>query len=212
MKPATLLTLGAAALIAGAIVPSSPAHAAGNVQQTIQNCETCHGDGGASKHPEIPIIGGMSDYYLEGEIKIYQKKLRPCPAVEYPGGPHKGEKASMCDLVKDLSEGEVQQIATYFADKPFVPADQKFDQALAAKGKKVHEQACSKCHSEGGSLAFDDASILAGQWRKYLEQTFAEIRDGKRWIPEKMKPKMKELSDADVKALVEYYVSEGSKK
>lgn len=206
MNRATTLVVGAA-LVAGFFMLSGPVQAAG-VQDKINQCESCHGKDGASKHEDIPIIGGMSDYYLEGEFTAYQKELRPCPDVKYPEGPNKGQTTNMCKIAKDLSEDEAKQIAAYFADKPWVPAKQDFDAALAKKGQSYHEEHCSKCHSEGGSLAFDDASILAGQWRNYLEESFKEFRSGKRWMPEKMEPKMKELSDADVKALIEFYVSE----
>ena len=91
---------------------------------------------------------------------------------------------------------------------PFVAAKQDFDAALAEQGKSVHDSECSRCHSDGGGNAEDEASILAGQWMGYLEQAFAEYASGKREQPDKMKEKMDALSGDDVKALINYYASQ----
>lgn len=184
----------------------------GDIQEIIDECATCHGDKGASKDKAFPIIGGMSAFYLEEQLRAYRDEARPCDKTEYPSGPHKGETTDMCKEAKELTEEQMRQVAEYFAEQPFVPADQEYDAELAAQGAKIHERQCSKCHSEGGSLAFDDAGILAGQWRPYLEETFEAYRAGKRWQPEKMAPEIEKLADSDIKALIEYYVSQGEKR
>lgn len=189
-------------------VAASAAPAAEEVSKIIDDCESCHGDGGASKHEEMPVIGGMSAFYLEEQLIAYQEERRPCAEVEYPAGPEKGEMGDMCEEVEGLTEDQIKEIASYFADKPFVVPEQEHDPELAKKGEEVHNAKCRKCHTEGGGLAFDDAGILAGQWRPYLEQAFEEYRNGERWQPEKMKPKMDDLSDGDAEALIEYYVSQ----
>jgi sulfide dehydrogenase cytochrome subunit len=78
---------------------------------------------------------------------------------------------------------------------------------LAKKGKDVHDMYCEECHSEGGSVAADDAGILAGQWIPYLKQAFADYSSAKRPIPKKMKVKMDELKKTDIDALINYYGS-----
>lgn len=181
---------------------------AADTESEIRGCESCHGDGGASVHAPIPVIGGMSAFYLEEQMLAYQEGRRPCDEVEYPEGPRKGEAGNMCEEAAGLTPQQITEMADYFSQKPFVVPEQSHDQALAKKGKKLHEQHCSKCHSEGGGLAFDDAGILAGQWRGYLLDTLEAFRADKRWMPEKMITKIENLSDADVKALVEFYVSQ----
>ena len=71
-----------------------------------------------------------------------------------------------------------KRLAGYYSELPFVPAQQSFDADLAAAGKAIHEAECDRCHSDGGSNAEDEASILAGQWMGYLETTFAEYMAG----------------------------------
>jgi sulfide dehydrogenase cytochrome subunit len=170
-------------------------------------CEDCHGKDGASTEPKIPIIGGYSAYYISESLTAYAEKSRPCEEIKYPAGEHKGETTTMCEVAKKLTEDEANQIADYFASKPFVRAKQTFDPELAKVGKGIHALQCKKCHEDGGSLADDDAGILAGQWMPYLKEQFEEYSAGKRPMPKKMKPKMDKLSQDDIKALIQYYGS-----
>jgi sulfide dehydrogenase cytochrome subunit len=116
--------------------------------------------------------------------------------------------ATMCDAVADLADEEIDEVAAHYAGLAFVAAKQEFDAGLAAAGKAVHDEACDRCHSEGGSNPEDEAGILAGQWMGYLEATFAQYAAGDRDQPKKMEEKMAALSDDDVKALVHYYASQ----
>jgi sulfide dehydrogenase cytochrome subunit len=197
-------------LLTGAAIGFGAASTAGaeDVSKLIEDCESCHGKGGASRRENIPVIGGMSAFYIEEQLRAYREDRRPCHEVEYPAGPEQGEKGDMCAEVENLTEDQIAESAAYFADKPFVAPDQAHDAALAAKGRKIHESNCRKCHSEGGGLAFDDAGILAGQWRPYLRQTFDEYTAGKRWQPEKMQPKIEALGGDEIEALIEFYVSQ----
>ena len=52
-------------------------------------------------------------------------------------------------------------MAGYFAEKPYVAADQTFDEKLAAKGKKLHDKFCEKCHSDGGKIVKAEAGEKA---------------------------------------------------
>lgn len=180
---------------------------AGDVNKLVEACASCHGKDGASTESDVPIIGGYSAPFMIDSLTAYKKKGRPCPETKYRNGAKKGEKTDMCQVAKDLSDADIKQVAEYFAGKKFVRAQQKFDPALAEKGKKIHERSCDKCHSEGGGLASDDAGIMAGQWMPYLKEQFADFKSGKRPMVKKMKPKMEKLSDADIDALIHYYGS-----
>lgn len=153
----------------------------------------------------------MSAFYLEEQLRAYRETgVRPCATVEYKRGAHpKGAKDDMCAIAKRLTETEIAEIAAWFAKQPFKPANQPFDAAKAAVGAKLHAQRCEKCHSNGGSEPLDDAGILAGQWRGYLENTLREQRSGKRVMDEKMAPRVRELTEQEVQALIEFYVSGG---
>lgn len=180
---------------------------AADVNKLVENCAHCHGKDGASTESDVPIIGGYSAPYLNDSLAVYKKKERPCPETKYRSGDKKGQKTDMCQVAKDLSDADIKQVAQYLAGKKFVRPQQKFDPALAKKGKEIHDRSCDKCHSEGGSLASDDAGITAGQWMPYLKEQFKEFKAGKRPMVKKMKPKMEKLEPADIDALINYYGS-----
>jgi sulfide dehydrogenase cytochrome subunit len=181
--------------------------AAADIATLTAPCVECHGKDGASTDSKIPIIGGMSSFYIGASLAAYKDKSRPCVDVKYQSGPHKGETSNMCKAAKDISEEDATAIGDFFADKPFVRAKQDFDAGLAEKGKSYHAIHCKKCHEDGGSSPDDDAGILAGQWTPYLEEQFKDYKDGKREMPKKMKPKFDKLTDEDVKVLLNYYAS-----
>ena len=170
-------------------------------------CANCHGKGGASTEPDIPIIGGYSAESIIGDLMSYKNDERDCTETKYRTTSKQGTKIYMCQLIKDLNDNDIKQLARYFAKQKFVRAKQKFDPELAKKGKDIHDVSCEKCHSESGAVAGDDAGILAGQWMPYLKQAFKDYASGKRPVAKKMKMKMDELSKADIDALINYYGS-----
>jgi cytochrome subunit of sulfide dehydrogenase len=180
---------------------------AADVAKLVGDCANCHGKDGASTDKNVPIIGGNSVTYITETFAKYKSKERPCPEVKYLEGPHKGSPMDMCKVANEMSDEDVKAVAEHFAAKPFVRAKQAFDPALAEKGKAVHEQYCGKCHSDGGSVASDDAGILAGQWMPVIAQQFKEFSAGERPMVKKMKAKFDKLGPADLEALPHYYGS-----
>ncbi len=180
---------------------------AADVEKLVSVCGDCHGKAGASKESDIPIIGGNSVEFLENNLGYYRDGKRDCPETEYRAGEKKGEKSDMCKIVKKLNDEEIKAIADYFSQQRFIRADQTFDPALAQKGKEIHDKYCEKCHSEGGTLAEDDAGMPAGQWMPYLRQAIKAFMSGKRPIPKKMQRRLEKVHAEDVEALVNYYGS-----
>lgn len=170
-------------------------------------CADCHGKEGISTESDVPTIAGLSEQYLLDSMDAYRNKTRPCPENKWRAGDTKRAATTMCKVATDLSPPDTAKIAKKFAGIKFVAAKQKFDAAKAATGKKVHDTACEKCHSEGGSLAEDDAGILAGQWMGYMKMTFDDYRKGTREQPVKMKVKLDPLKPEQLDALLHYYAS-----
>jgi len=170
-------------------------------------CAGCHGTDGVSTDPNSPTIAGASAAYLSATLNDYKKKERPCVEVVVTAGDKKGSKSDMCKAVADVSAADIEQLAKTFSAKKFVAFKQTADAAAAAKGKEIHDKACGACHSEGGSVAEDDAGILAGQPVAYLKGQLADYKAGKRTMPPKMKPKFDSLQPADLDALAQYYAS-----
>lgn len=194
-----------AALMSAAV--SGPAFA-GDFAAITNGCNDCHGDNGVSQWDDVPSIAGIDAFVHSEALLIYRDQGRPCAKSEFRQGDTAREEQSMCDVTAKLSDDMINKLAEHYAALPFVPAKQPFDAALAATGKGIHERDCARCHSDGGANPDDEASILAGQRMGYLRASFAEYAAGEREQPDKMKDKMDALSDADVKALLNYYASQ----
>jgi sulfide dehydrogenase cytochrome subunit len=179
-----------------------------DLEATVENCNGCHGNDGVSQWSDVPTIAGVSEFVHSDALYIFRDEARPCTESKYRQGDTSRPATTMCAVVADMSDDMIDEVAAYYAAKPFVAAKQDFDAGLAAAGKALHEAECDRCHSEGGSNPEDDAGILAGQQMGYLKDTFAEYRAGEREQPQKMEEKLSALSDDDIKALVNFYASQ----
>lgn len=167
--------------------------------KTLANsCVACHGPNGSSLGPASPSIAGLSRNYF---IKVMNA--------------YKDEEISatiMSRIAKGYSTVEIDRLAEFFSKQTFVSPGQVFDSKKAEKGKKIHKKYCNKCHEEGGSLAADDAGILAGQWSVYLRYTLQDFLQGKRSMDKKKKQQldklMKQQGDDGLDKLIHYYMSQ----
>ena len=174
----------------------------------IKDCNDCHGDDGVSQWDDMPTIAGIDAFVHSDALYVYWDRARPCATTEYRQGDTSRAPTNMCDAVQDLSDEQIEAIAEHYAALPFVPAKQPFDAELAAQGQAIHDKACARCHSDGGSNPEDEASILAGQWMGYMRTTFAEYASGEREQPIAMKRTMDPLTEEEVEALLHYYASQ----
>jgi len=213
--------LGAALLASGLFVGAGGAYAAdmASAQMLANACAPCHGPAGNSAGPAIPGIAGLSKNYFiaamlaykyDGDRDAIEKVVAANPSVlaadEFEALPRSA--TVMGRIAKGYEDSEIFAMAEVFAKQPFVPHGQKIDPTLARTGASVHENACEKCHEDGGTTSVDDVGILAGQWIPYLRHALADFRNGDRKMPKKMASKMKELNDSDVEALLNFYGSD----
>lgn len=189
----TLLMLGAAS--------------AGDFDMLISNCDDCHGKDGISTDEDIPIIAGQSYLVLEDALIAFAADGQPCKESEYRHGDTSRAAITMCNIAAELTDEDIEALSEHYENLPFVAADQGFDAALADKGATIHERNCEKCHSEGGSLADDDAGILAGQWTAYLRSSTDEFISGERRMSKKMAEKMERVKPEGFDALLHFYAS-----
>jgi sulfide dehydrogenase cytochrome subunit len=175
-------------------------------EELLKSCASCHGEDGNVDDLNVPNIAGLSEVYFIDNMLAYKSGDRP--GISYK--PKDGEETDMGEISKDLSEADIEALAAFYAEQKYQPREQAVDAALAAKGKEVFDDACEKCHSEGGAVAEDDAGILAGQGKPYLQAQFKLYDEGSRYMPKKMASKWEELSDDDKAALIEFMAG-GSK-
>ena len=176
-----------------------------DVASLVQECDGCHGEGGRSADPEVPSIGGFSDYAIMDLLESYRTGFREGGAAKRPDG----TETNMNEIANALTEAEVEAVAAYYAEQPWRPHEQAFDAALARRGERVHSRKCDKCHLQGGRLAESDLAITAGQWRPYLAAQFQAFDEGRRRMAPKMRKRYESLSERDKAAIVELYVSAG---
>ena len=200
MKTVTSAVALIALLVAGTAVAEFDA--------IIKDCNDCHGDDGVSRWDDMPTIAGIDAFVHSEALYVYRDRARPCATTEYRQGDTSRAPTNMCDAVQELSDEQIEAIAEHYAALPFVPAEQPFDAALAEQGQAIHDKACARCHSDGGSNPEDEASILAGQWMGYMRTTFAEYASGEREQPIAMKRTMDPLTEEEVEALLHYYASQ----
>ena len=157
-------------------------------------CAGCHGTDGASAGPATPNIAGLSETYFIDTMKAFKS----------------GDRGStvMGRIAKGYTEEEIKLMAGFFASKPMASTSQKTDAAKVAVGEKLYSKNCSKCHDENGTLADDDAGILASQWLPYMRYSMADFKAGTTEMPKKMKKKVDKLSDAEIEGLLQYFASQ----
>ncbi len=196
-----------AAIIGLASIAAIPASsfAADGAAIAKEKCGACHGDDGNSTDPKVPSIAGFSAVTITDMLTAYKEGEREGDKYK----PEGGEETDMNAVAKDLSDADAQAIAEFFAGQTFKKQANKTDPKLVAKGAKIHKNKCEKCHSEGGSAADDDAAILAGQWKEYLEEQFEELAEGERPMPKKMKKRFKKLDEKKRAALIDFYAAGG---
>ncbi|MBK1733042.1 c-type cytochrome [Thiococcus pfennigii] len=198
-RVAQLLT-GLLSLAVGGLAQADDGLVSGADGRTLaQTCAGCHGTNGASVGPAMPSIGGMDSGYF----------------VEVMQGFRDGEIYStvMGRIAKGYSDEELEQMADYLHDKPFVPARQAFDAELVDEGRRLQKKYCEKCHADGGVVLEDEEYyILAGQWTPYLRNAMEDFREGRRPIERKMKTQLERMlkreGEESLEALYAFFASQ----
>ena len=190
------------------LIFAAPVSSAADLDALMDTCNGCHGDNGVSQWADVPTIAGIDAFGHADALFLFRDQERPCAESAFRQGDTSRAPTSMCEITAGLSDEDIEALGDSYAALPFVAAVQEFDAALAASGAAIHVAGCDRCHSEGGSNVDDEASILAGQWMAYLENTFAEYASGERSQDKTMKAKLDALSADDIKALIHYYASQ----
>ncbi len=124
-------------------------------------CALCHGSEGESASAIYPRIAAQHPEYIAKQLK------------DFRDGRRKSE--TMGEMTKDLTDGEIQALASFFAGKP--PKARRIgDAELAAVGSFIYARgnsysgvpACASCHG-GKAHGTTQLPRLAGQHPAYLE-------------------------------------------
>ncbi len=193
-------TLQAAIVACGLALTGSAVAGGASAEALGYTCAGCHGTNGVSSGPASPTLAGMSRAVM----------------IETMKGFRSGDinATIMGRIAKGYTDEEIEKIADFFAAQDYVAATQTTDAALVAKGAKLHDKYCEKCHSEGGDAAIakeDEVGALKGQWKPYLHYSLNDFINGKRPMPKKMKKKLEKMhkaeGEAGIKALLDFYAA-----
>lgn len=169
-------------------------------------CALCHGESAPSQHADVPTLHGLPEIVIENALYDFRGGTRPCrkPACGETG---KCPDTTMCVFAEPMKHEDMEVLAQWYAAQPFVPADQPYDPARAARGEALHMERCEICHTQGGTDPVDEASILRGQHMDYLRQALEDYRASRRTAVAAMDRKVQELTEDEIETLVHYYAS-----
>ncbi len=194
MKQRTLLA--AIGLFAAGAIQAAGTHAADAKTESLANtCNACHGMNGVSVGPNMPSIGGLSESYLYAVMQQWKNGER--------------YSATMGRHFKGYSDQELDAIAKYFSQLPWVPVAQNADAKTLARGKEASER-CETCHGATGGEPDDaDTPRINGQWAEYMHLEMLKYRTDTVKMPHrKMRGNTKKLDEADLEPVARHYAAQ----
>ena len=173
-------------------------------QVAKQICVACHAADGNSAIAANPKLAGQIPEYLHKQLVNFK-----------PQGGKKAERdnAVMAGMVASLSDGDMRDVAAYYALQKLQPAA-AISKELAAQGQKLWRggnaansvPACSGCHGPDGAGIPSQYTRLSGQFAEYVEAQLKLFRAGGRANDPNgmMRGVVARMSDQEIKAVAEY--------
>ena len=164
-------------------------------------CSSCHGsDGTPATGMPFPYLAGMPAEYLAKQLFDYRDGTRPNAVME--------------PVAKALADTDIASLARYYASLnapafQVAPtnASKRARQLLEVGDNSLAMPACANCHGHESSGGGPLLPALAAQPITYTVSQLNAFRAGERKNDADgvMRALAKRLSDADIKALGEYY-------
>lgn len=155
-------------------------------------CAHCHGEGGTSIKPSIPNLAGQNPAYLLEQMRQFADGRRRNEFME--------------GMIRAMNSDEKIGMVLFYAAQP-VAHQTTASPALTAKGQAYFEKTCFRCHGAAGR-GNEQIARIAGQQPDYLRMTLHRYREdtGAR-TGSIMTPNTRQMSDADIEAVVAYVSS-----
>lgn len=184
MRLAAITILGGLMLAGGAQSDEVGDRDAG--RKLAVQCSTCHGRDGYAQIPIAPHIGGEPASYIRSQLTAFRDGTR--------------EHEMMSIVAKMLSDKQIADLAAWYSGHK-VQVDLQQDPSGAP-------EQCVACHGADGLHINKDAPNLAGEANIYIDTQLKAFRNGKR-EHEIMTPISQALSDAEIRAIADWYADIG---
>jgi cytochrome c553 len=163
------------------------------VRDVIQTCAACHGENGASKMPEYPILAGQQFYYLYLELKDFKSGARASEIM----GP----------LVQPLQPEQLKLLAQFYSKQTWPSIGHAAESANVVVARRVAESAgCIGCHL-GDYRGNSAVPRLAGQHPEYLKHTMLAFKTNARANAPAMSALFATYSEQEIASLADYLAS-----
>ena len=161
-----------------------------------QVCAACHGPEGNSQNPAVPTIAGQPAQMIATQLYQFREGNR--------------KDAQMSPIAANLSNGEMNDLAAYFAGINAAPPKHHSSAENAQRGPELAKKFnCTQCH--GPSLRGQQhIPRLAGQQPDYLRAQLKGFKASTRAdMDGNMTSAAQALSDKDIEVLVDYLAGLG---
>jgi cytochrome c553 len=184
------------AFAAATLLLASPASAQdefASVREVIQTCTACHGDGGASKVPENPILAGQQYYYLYLQLKDFKS----------------GARASeiMAPIVQPLQPEQMKLLAQFYSKQVWPSIGHAAERANVDVARRAIDSGeCISCHL-GDFRGNSSVPRLAGQHPEYLKRTMLAFKNRVRNNSPDKTALLATFSEQQIASLADYLAS-----
>ncbi len=128
----------------------------------LASCESCHSKSIVNQVDIYPILHGQKQGYLETQLKAFRDGNR--------------ENAFMADVVANLTDADIAQLSSHYANQTFVKAP---EQSEDRRGADVRAR-CVSCHGLSGNSVNTEWPNLLGQNSGYLLNQLNKFASGER--------------------------------
>lgn len=173
---------------------SATACAAGDArrgQAKAEPCAACHGTPQRPPLAGMPALAGQTAEFTELQLIMMREGLREVP--------------QMAALMKGLTDGDISDIAAYYARQMPPKISAKRDAVRYARGAALAKaMICGNCHGED-FRGRKHLPRLAGQREDYLIASLRAYRENKRTgIDTSMNELMYRVPESDIEALAHF--------
>lgn len=160
------------------------------VRELIQSCAACHGEGGASKLPENPILAGQQFYYLYLQLR------------DFKSGARKNE--IMAPVAQPLQPEQMKLIAKFFSQQTWPSISHAAERANVDVARRAMDSGeCVSCHL-GDFRGNSAVPRLAGQYPEYLKRTMLAYKNRVRTNAPDKAALLATFSEQDIAGLADY--------